>query len=70
MGTQVAQERGGVSYTIPIDILKGTNGMEPKITLSYNSQGAEGIAGFGWNLSAKCKYLYLSNLMIALMGRR
>ena len=43
---------GGVSYTIPIDILKGTNGMEPKITLAYNSQGGEGIAGFGWNLSA------------------
>lgn len=26
--------------------------MEPKINLAYNSQGAEGIAGFGWSLSA------------------
>lgn len=26
--------------------------MEPKINLIYNSQSAEGIAGFGWNLSA------------------
>lgn len=43
---------GGVSYTIPIEVLKGTNGMEPKINLAYNSQSGEGIAGFGWNLSA------------------
>src|SRR6185312_3925175 len=43
---------GGASYTIPIDILKGSNGMEPKISLTYNSQATEGIAGFGWNLSA------------------
>lgn len=43
---------GGVSYSIPIEVLKGTNGMEPKINLSYNSQSGEGIAGFGWNLSA------------------
>ena len=43
---------GGASYVIPIDVLKGTNGMEPKINLAYNSQSAEGIAGFGWSLSA------------------
>lgn len=56
VGTTVGQvgatATGGVSYTIPINVLKGTNGMEPKINLVYNSQGAEGIAGFGWNLSA------------------
>lgn len=43
---------GGVSYVIPIDVLKGTNGIEPKINLMYNSQGGESIAGFGWSLSA------------------
>jgi hypothetical protein len=51
-GQAGATATGGVSYIIPIDVLKGTNGMEPKINLTYNSQGIEGIAGFGWNLSA------------------
>lgn len=47
-----ATTTGGVSYVIPIEVMKGTNGMEPKINLTYNSQSVEGIAGFGWNLSA------------------
>ncbi|MEO8820899.1 MAG: FG-GAP-like repeat-containing protein [Ginsengibacter sp.] len=51
-GQANATATGGVSYTIPIDVLKGTNGMEPKVNLSYNSQSGEGIAGFGWSLSA------------------
>jgi len=51
-GQSNATATGGVSYTIPIEVLKGTNGMQPTINLNYNSQSGEGIAGFGWSLSA------------------
>jgi RHS repeat-associated protein len=42
---------GSASYSIPIDIPKGTGGMEPKISLNYSSNGGNGIAGLGWSLS-------------------
>src|SRR6187551_3714333 len=42
---------GAVSYSIPITVLSGTNGMQPNINLVYNSQSGESIAGWGWNFS-------------------
>jgi RHS repeat-associated protein len=42
---------GGVSYTIPIYTPPGTNGIEPAISITYNSQAASGVAGWGWNIS-------------------
>lgn len=61
-GSAAVTATGGATYNIPIDVLKGTNGMEPKVNLTYNSQGGEGIAGFGWNISAYS--------MIARQGKR
>jgi RHS repeat-associated protein len=43
---------GGVTYSIPIDVLRGSGGMEPSVSLVYNSRGGKGIAGYGWKLSA------------------
>ena len=42
---------GAMTYSMPIDIPKGTAGMEPKISLSYSSSAGNGIAGVGWSLS-------------------
>ena len=42
---------GGANYTIPIAVPPGINGVVPQISLTYNSQGVNGIAGYGWNIS-------------------
>lgn len=41
---------GGVNYEIPIVVPPGINGVVPKVSLQYNSQSGNGIAGFGWNI--------------------
>lgn len=54
-GLTVAQfrvdESGQATYQIPIAIPAGIAGVQPEISLSYNSGAGEGIAGMGWNIS-------------------
>jgi Salmonella virulence plasmid 65kDa B protein/Insecticide toxin TcdB middle/N-terminal region len=42
---------GAASYDIPIAVPPGINNVTPKVGLSYSSQGSNGVAGYGWNIS-------------------
>ena len=42
---------GAATYSIPIAVPPGINGVLPQITLTYSSQSGNGIAGYGWNIS-------------------
>jgi RHS repeat-associated protein len=42
---------GGASYTIPLEMLPGVNGLAPGLSLVYSSNSSPGIAGYGWQIS-------------------
>jgi hypothetical protein len=48
---QEAGPDGSFSYTYPIRIPQGVNGIQPDISLVYNSNGGNGMLGMGWSLS-------------------
>lgn len=50
-GGGTVSANGAGSYSIPIGIPPGTNGVVPAVSLEYSSQAGPGIAGMGWNLS-------------------
>jgi len=50
---------GSATYTYPIEVPIGTNGLQPSLTVSYSSQSVKqrpGILGAGWSLSQN--YIY------------
>ncbi len=42
---------GALIYTIPLELPQGINGVAPELALEYNSQGGNGMAGYGWNVT-------------------
>lgn len=44
-------DAGALVYQLPIEVLKGVNNHQPNLSLSYNSQSGNGLAGWGWNIA-------------------
>jgi RHS repeat-associated protein len=42
---------GAATYNIPIAVPPGINGVVPQVSLNYNSQSGNGMAGYGWNIA-------------------
>jgi RHS repeat-associated protein len=49
-GDMNVNELGGLTYMLPIEVLKGVNNFQPNLALGYNSQSGNGQAGWGWNI--------------------
>lgn len=49
---------GSASYNYPIEVIPGTNGLEPAVSLSYNSHqtALKGVLGSAWSLNQN--YIY------------
>lgn len=42
---------GAATYSIPLEMLPGTNSFQPSFSINYNSQSGYGMLGIGWNIA-------------------
>lgn len=49
-GSADVNATGAATYNIPLNIPHGTAGMQPKLSIGYNSQSGNALLGKGWDL--------------------
>ncbi|OYX25843.1 MAG: hypothetical protein B7Z06_06635 [Flavobacteriales bacterium 32-35-8] len=52
---------GAATYNVPIILPSGINGIVPQISLTYNSQGSNDLAGYGWNIGGVSRITRISS---------
>lgn len=50
-GTGAVSATGAATYSIPISVPPGTNGVVPSLSIEYNSMSGNNLLGMGWNIS-------------------
>jgi len=50
-GTFDVSPTGSAQYVVPIEMPQGAGGLQPVLSISYNSQAMNGVAGWGFNIS-------------------
>ena len=50
-GEVVVSDYGTASYSIPIEVVPGTHGMQPNLAITYSSASGRGLMGMGWTLT-------------------
>ena len=50
-GTVEVGLMGAAVYSIPLDLPQGIHGMQPHLSITYNSQAGNGMMGWGWDLT-------------------
>ncbi|ANN18804.1 sugar-binding protein [Amycolatopsis orientalis] len=51
IGPPSANNRGDARMSYPLEVPRGRAGLEPKLSVAYNSSGANGWLGVGWDVS-------------------
>jgi hypothetical protein len=47
-GTLNVSNTRGTIYQIPINVSPGTGGIQPNLSIVYNSKACDGLLGMGW----------------------
>ena len=50
-GNYAVDGSGGLSYSIPIQLSPGSNGVQPNLSITYSSNSNSGNVGMGWSIS-------------------